>query len=104
MKSTHLDLRVQVFLFLAGPLGACFQQKHYYRWERKVQDMSDREVGTVKWFNRSKGYGFIAREGAEDVFVHHTSIQGEDLAEGQRVEFTVEQGAKGLQAANVVAL
>ncbi|MBN1642090.1 MAG: cold-shock protein [Anaerolineae bacterium] len=67
--------------------------------------MSEREIGTVKWFNRSKGYGFIAREGAEDVFVHYSAIQGagfRNLDEGQRVEFTVEQGPKGLQAANVV--
>ena len=69
--------------------------------------MSNREVGTVKWFNNAKGYGFIARENAEDVFVHHTAIQGEgykSLEEGQRVEFTVEQGSKGLQAAQVACL
>ena len=69
--------------------------------------MSEREKGTVKWFNGSRGYGFIAREGAEDVFVHHTAIQGEgfkNLDEGQRVEFSVEQGAKGPQAVDVVAL
>jgi CspA family cold shock protein len=69
--------------------------------------MSNREVGTVKWFNDAKGYGFIARENAEDVFVHHTAIQGEgykSLEEGQRVEFTVEQGPKGLQAAQVTSL
>jgi CspA family cold shock protein len=59
----------------------------------------------VKWFNGSKGYGFISREGAEDVFVHYTAIQTEGfrtLDEGQRVEFSVEQGPKGLQATNVV--
>ena len=69
--------------------------------------MSDREVGTVKWFNNAKGYGFIARESAEDVFVHHTAIQGEgykSLDEGQRVEFSVERGPKGLQAAQVARL
>jgi CspA family cold shock protein len=73
----------------------------------KSKKMSEREVGTVKWFNGSKGYGFIAREGAEDVFVHYSAIQGEgfrNLDEGQRVEFSVEQGPKGLQAANVVPL
>ena len=67
--------------------------------------MSNREVGTVKWFNNAKGYGFIARENAEDVFVHHTAIQGEgykSLEEGQRVEFSVEQGPKGPQASDVV--
>jgi len=69
--------------------------------------VSDREIGTVKWFNNTKGYGFIAREGADDVFVHYSAIQGEGfktLDEGQRVEFTVEQGPKGPQAADVVPL
>lgn len=66
--------------------------------------MSNREIGTVKWFNGSKGYGFISREGKDDVFVHYSAIQTEGfrtLDEGQRVEFVVEQGPKGLQAANV---
>jgi CspA family cold shock protein len=69
--------------------------------------MGEREIGTVKWFNAAKGYGFIAREDAEDVFVHYSAIQGDgyrNLDEGQRVEFSVEQGAKGLQAVDVVAL
>jgi len=67
--------------------------------------MSERTIGTVKWFNGTKGYGFISREGGEDVFVHHSAIQAEgfrDLAEGQQVEFTIEKGPKGLQASNVV--
>jgi len=66
--------------------------------------MSDRIVGTVKWFNGSKGYGFISREGGPDVFVHFSAIQGEgfkNLEEGQKVEFEVEQGPKGPQASNV---
>lgn len=69
--------------------------------------MSEREIGTVKWFNASKGYGFISREGGDDVFVHYSAIQGDgfrSLDEGQRVEFSVEQGNKGLQATNVVSL
>ena len=67
--------------------------------------MSDREIGTVKWFNGSKGYGFISREGGDDVFVHYSALQMEGfktLEEGQRVEFSVEQGNKGLQATNVL--
>jgi CspA family cold shock protein len=64
-------------------------------------------TGTVKWFNESKGYGFISQDdGGKDVFVHFNSIQGtgfKTLAEGQRVNFEVEQGPKGLQAANVIA-
>jgi len=68
--------------------------------------MSERELGTVKWFNGGKGYGFIEREEGEDVFVHYSAIMVDDdsfrtLDEGQRVEFSVEQGPKGLQAANV---
>ena len=60
--------------------------------------------GTVKWFNDAKGFGFIAQEGGEDVFCHHTAIQANGfrtLAEGQRVEFEVAKGPKGLQAQNV---
>jgi len=69
--------------------------------------MSERTTGTVKWFNRTKGYGFIQREGGDDVFVHYSSIQGEGfrkLEEGERVEFTVESSPKGPQAINVVKL
>lgn len=62
------------------------------------------ETGKVKWFNNAKGYGFITREGGEDLFVHFKSIVGEgykSLKEGDTVQFDVEQGAKGLQAVNV---
>ncbi len=69
--------------------------------------MSEKEQGTVKWFNGSKGYGFIEREEGEDVFVHFNAIVGDgykNLEEGQRVEFSVVQGEKGLQAEEVVVL
>jgi len=75
--------------------------------KQEVQKMSERVTGTVKWFNAGKGYGFIEREGGPDVFVHYTAIQADgfrELQEGQQVEFSIEQGPKGLQAANVVAL
>ena len=66
-----------------------------------------KERGTVKWFSDAKGYGFIQREGKPDVFVHHRAIQAEgfrSLAEGDEVEFEVEEGPKGAQAAEVVKL
>ncbi len=66
--------------------------------------MSERVTGTVKWFNASKGYGFIERQGGPDVFVHFSAIQSDGfrtLQEGQKVEFSIEKGPKGLQAANV---
>lgn len=66
------------------------------------------KTGTVKWFNSEKGYGFISVEGENDVFVHYTAIQGmtgrKNLNEGDKVQFDVEEGSKGLQAANVIKL
>lgn len=70
------------------------------------QDLTNRETGTVKWFNTSKGFGFISRDTGDDIFVHFRAIRGEGhrvLVEGQRVEFTVMQRDKGLQAEDVIA-
>jgi len=69
--------------------------------------MAERYIGTVKWFNAAKGYGFIGREEGEDVFVHFSAIQADGyrrLEKDQKVEFSIEDGPKGLQAANVVVL
>ena len=69
--------------------------------------MTERQEGTVKWFNDSKGYGFISREAGEDVFVHHSDIEGggfASLRENQQVEFGVENGPKGLRATGVKTL
>jgi CspA family cold shock protein len=89
------------------------------RWRERIralseqqgeyQSMSERETGKVKWFSDQKGYGFITRDSGDgDVFVHYSAIQGQSgfrtLAEGDRVEFTVEQGSKGPAAANVTKL
>ncbi len=66
--------------------------------------MTERIVGTVKWFNARKGYGFIGRDGGEDVFVHFSALAMEGyrrLDEGQNVEFSIEEGPKGVQAAEV---
>jgi cold shock protein len=63
--------------------------------------------GTVKWFSGAKGYGFLEREGADDVFVHYSAIVGDgykSLQEGQSVEFSIEEGEKGLQAVNVTVV
>jgi CspA family cold shock protein len=70
----------------------------------EMKEMSDRYTGTVKWFNATKGYGFIGRDDGEDVFVHFSAIQMDGykrLQEGQKVEFSIEEGPKGLQAAEV---
>jgi CspA family cold shock protein len=69
--------------------------------------MADRVEGVVKWFNTSKGYGFIQQQNGPDVFVHYSAVVSEgfrNLDEGDRVEFTIEQGPKGLQASRVVKL
>lgn len=69
--------------------------------------MSERVTGSVKWFNESKGFGFIQREGGPDVFAHFSAIQGsgfKTLHENQQVEFTVTQGQKGPQAENIVPI
>lgn len=69
-----------------------------------MSEMSEREIGTVKWFSNNKGYGFIEREDGPDVFVHFSAIQADgyrSLEEGQQVEFTIEEGPKGPQAAGV---
>jgi CspA family cold shock protein len=74
---------------------------------KEAKTMSERISGTVKWFNGDKGFGFIAREGGADVFVHFSAIQGDgfrNLQEGQKVEFVVEKGPKGPQASNVTVL
>ena len=67
--------------------------------------MSERSMGTIKWFSAPKGFGFIGMEDGEDVFVHFSAIQAEgykSLKEGQKVEFTIEDGPRGKQAAQVV--
>ncbi|MEN8098436.1 MAG: cold-shock protein [Chloroflexota bacterium] len=69
--------------------------------------MSDRETGKVKWFSDARGFGFIARDSGQDLFVHFSNIEGYgtiSLHEGQKVEFDIEQGPKGLRAANVKAI
>jgi cold shock protein len=67
--------------------------------------MTERLTGTVKWFNASKGYGFIGQDNGDDVFVHFSAIMADGyrrLEEGQTVEFAIEEGPKGLQAINVI--
>jgi CspA family cold shock protein len=74
---------------------------------KEKEEMSERLTGVVKWFNASKGYGFLGREGGPDVFVHFSAIESDGfrtLKEGQQVEFSIEQGPKGLQASKVTIL
>jgi len=81
--------------------------KNHFFFVKENFVMSERVSGTVKWFNASKGYGFIERQGGPDVFVHFTAIQSDgyrSLQEGQKVEFSIENGPKGLQAAQVTVV
>jgi CspA family cold shock protein len=81
--------------------------QHLFSYLTEVNSMSERIVGTVKWFNGSKGYGFLSQPDGADVFVHYSAIQSDGyrtLQEGQKVEFSIEKGPKGLQAANVIPM
>jgi CspA family cold shock protein len=87
----------------------CFNSESSLRISitKKREAKALRETGTVKWFNATKGYGFIMRENGEDIFVHYSAIQVDGyktLAEGQRVEFNITEGPKGLAASNVTAV
>jgi CspA family cold shock protein len=80
------------------------EKKHQINQPKPLNSDNSRETGTVKWFNTNKGFGFITRESGEDVFVHFRSIRGQGhrtLIEGQRVEFSITEGEKGLQAEDV---
>lgn len=77
------------------------------KYIKMVLVMAERETGTVKWFNNSKGFGFIERQDGEDVFVHFNQIRGDgykSLDDGQQVEFSVTKGDKGFQAEDVTPL
>jgi CspA family cold shock protein len=90
---------------LGGPAAVPGASEQYFDGKRSKK--LSREQGVVKWFNSSKGYGFIQRQSGEDVFVHFSAIQMEGyktLNEGQAVEFEVKQGPKGYQAENVTAV
>lgn len=87
-------------------LAAGFLKTDNARTQHASYDMSNRDTGTVKWFNTSKGFGFISRDSGDDIFVHFRAIRGEGhrvLVEGQRVEFSVMNRDKGLQAEDVIA-
>ena len=74
---------------------------------RSKKEVAGKEIGTVKWFSDGKGYGFISRDAGDDIFVHFSAIEGQgfrSLREGQRVEFSVEEGPKGLHASEVRVL
>jgi CspA family cold shock protein len=101
----RLSAKTRVFFYLSQ-LAHKQIGSNLFSFRRSMFQMAaERIVGTVKWFNATKGYGFLAREGGEDVFVHYSAIQSagyRSLTEGQKVEFSIEKGPKGLQAVNVV--
>ncbi|MDX9664897.1 cold-shock protein [Pseudomonas sp. P5_152] len=87
-------------------LGTSFYKSSPAAATHQNYDMTNRDTGTVKWFNTSKGFGFISRDSGDDIFVHFRAIRGEGhrvLVEGQRVEFSVMNRDKGLQAEDVIA-
>lgn len=103
-----LTLVVAVALSLAAQLSTQPRAREQQPFAQSSSSIpqEDRETGTVKWFNTSKGFGFISRDSGEDIFVHFRAIRGEGhrvLIEGQRVEFSVMQRDKGLQAEDVIA-
>ncbi|SDQ01874.1 cold-shock protein [Ectopseudomonas guguanensis] len=103
-----LTVVVAVVLSLAAQLNAQPRSREHHASQPASSGtpQEDRETGTVKWFNTSKGFGFISRDSGEDIFVHFRAIRGEGhrvLVEGQRVEFSVMQRDKGLQAEDVIA-
>jgi cold shock protein len=117
---SHLDKEGQDVIILFCKVCALLLRKslkkifsfHFFMGARKYLEglefnkiMSERIVGTVKWFNTAKGYGFLGREDGDDVFVHHSSLAMDGhrrLEKGQAVEFSIEEGPKGLQASGVI--
>jgi len=106
-RAVTLEVDVEVDAVRSTPqrfLKLCQKQINYQQNIKGASVMAERKQGTVKWFNSTKGFGFISQEGGEDVFVHFQSIVGEGyktLNENQKVEFSVTQGPKGLQASDV---
>ena len=102
-----LSNAVSVLLLVVGlTLHLLLNLYAFHPRSRIVVDVSEREMGTVKWFNNSKGFGFITRDKGSDIFVHYRAIRGEGhrtLVEGQRVEFIIAKKDKGLQAEDVIA-
>ena len=107
-RSAGLYKKLRLYTALPGPLRAGQGGTNSSPLENEERVVRVTAIGTVKWFNDAKGFGFITQDGGgDDVFCHHTAIQAEgfrSLAEGQKVEFDVTRGPKGLQAANVRAI
>jgi CspA family cold shock protein len=105
VKAVTLDVDVDVEVSSKPHLfKACRKQSIYLQINKGASVMAERKQGSVKWFNSTKGFGFISQEGGEDVFVHFQAIVGDGyktLNENDKVEFSVTQGPKGLQAAEV---